>query len=106
VALLLVPAVGVLFATTETEVHWVLLGVALPISVFALHRGFRRHRRWSGVVLGAVGLVLMSVAVTHLFGAELETLITSMGVLLLLVGHALNLRYTLSAGRMACDPGG
>ncbi len=98
VALLAAPAVGVAVLGTETAVHWLLLGVAVPVSVYALWHGYRQHRQSLCVVLGAVGLCLMFVAVSHVAGASREVPLTLAGVVVLLVAHAYNLRSSLNGG--------
>jgi MerC mercury resistance protein len=92
VALLLAPTLGPVMLGTESPVHWVLLGLALPVSVYALWHGYRAHRQVVGLWLGALGLVIMLVAVSHVFDRSLETVLTVIGVTLLLVAHLLNLR--------------
>lgn len=102
-AAVMAPALGLLFVRTEHEVHWVLLGVAVPLSVIALWRGYRRHHRSGCVALGVVGLVLMTLGVSHLLARALETPLTLIGVTLLLVAHLQNLRYSVSSrGAPAC----
>lgn len=93
-ALLLGPLLGPWLVNTETNVHWGLLAVAAPISAAALWRGLQRHHSRLTLVLGAVGLLLMFLGVSHLFGATLEVLLTVVGVALLLVAHARNMLGT------------
>lgn len=92
IALLLAPTLGPLMLGTESPVHWLLLGLALPVSVYALWHGYRAHGQVLGLWLGALGLVIMLVAVSHIFDRSLETGLTVIGVSLLLVAHLLNLR--------------
>jgi hypothetical protein len=92
VALLLAPTFGPVMLGTESPIHWVLLGLALPVSVYALWHGYRAHGQALGLWLGALGLLIMLVAVSHLFDRSLETVLTVIGVSLLLVAHLLNLR--------------
>ncbi len=100
VALLAAPALGLAVLGTETAVHWLLLGIAVPVSVYALWQGYRQHRQRFCVVLGAAGLCLLFVAVSHLAGASREVPLTLAGVILLLVAHAYNLRGSLSGGAL------
>ena len=51
-SLLLGPLLGNWLESTETEVHWILLGLALPISVLALQRGYKRHHKVATLWLG------------------------------------------------------
>jgi hypothetical protein len=92
VALLLAPALGSVVLGTESPVHWLLLGLALPVSGYALWHGYRHHGRRTALLLGGVGLTSMLVAVSHLISPRLETLLTVVGVALLLIAHVLNIR--------------
>lgn len=90
-ALLLGPWLGGWLLTTETEVHWLLLALALPISTLALWRGYRRHRSQLTVALGAAGLLLMFIGVAHVIGEGYEVLLTAVGVSAVLIAHLRNL---------------
>lgn len=94
VALLLGPFLGTWLLDTETTVHWILLALALPVSAYALTRGFRRHGRVSVLWLGGAGLILMLVGASQILGEQSETLFTVIGVLLLLFAHIRNLTAT------------
>lgn len=94
VLVLAAPAVGALVLGTESPVHWLLLGLALPVSGYALWHGFRHHHQRLALLLGCCGLALMFVAVAHLTAATLELPLTVAGVLVLLAAHLLNLRFT------------
>jgi len=90
-ALLLGPLIGQWLVTSETRVHWILLAVAVPISALALWRGFaRRHDRLT-VTLGAGGLTLMFIGVSHLLGEAWEVALTVIGVCALLAAHVRNM---------------
>jgi len=93
VALLVAPALGAVVLGTESPVHWVLLGMALPLSGYALWHGYRHHGYRIPLLLGTVGLAIMLLAVTHVTAARLETPLTVIGVLALLTAHLLNLRH-------------
>lgn len=75
---------------TETEVHWLLLGLAAPVSLFAFYRGFRRHRSVLTPIIGCTGLLLMLAGVSHVFHAQWEVGLTVAGVALVLVAHLRN----------------
>ena len=42
-ALVFGPLIGQWLTNSETEVHWLLLALAVPISAVALLRGYKRH---------------------------------------------------------------
>ena len=90
-ALMFGPLLGQWLLDSETEVHWILLALALPISAIALGRGYIRHHSWLTLVLGGVGLLFMFVGAAHLFGAQWEVLLTVVGVSTLLLAHIRNM---------------
>ena len=90
-ALLLGPLSGQWLVDSETPVHWLLLAMALPISMVALWRGFRRHHSGLTLSLGVSGLALMFVGVSHFFGDSWEITFTVIGVTALLVAHVRNM---------------
>jgi FtsH-binding integral membrane protein len=94
VALLLAPTIGAVVLGTESPVHWVLLGIALPVSGYALWHGYRHHGHRNALLLGATGLAIMLLAVTHVASPRFETPLTVVGVLALLGAHLLNIRQT------------
>ena len=75
----------------EQQVHWLLLLLALPLSMVGLWQGFRRHASWLVPSVGAVGLGLMTY---DLLPAHEEHVhgITLAGVILVAMAHALNIR--------------
>jgi hypothetical protein len=91
-AILVLPALGSLFLGSETLVHWLLLGLAVPISVLALWVGYARYGNLRSVLLGTSGLLLMFLAVSHLFGRAPEVPLTLAGVTLVACAHWLNIR--------------
>ena len=91
VAFLLAPSVSAWLDTTETQTHWLLFGLALPISAIALGRSHRRKPNLMTVSLGSVGLLLMLLAVTHLLGDELEIFLTTVGAIMVMVAHLRNM---------------
>jgi len=91
-AVLAAPAVTAWFSGTETAVHWVLLALAVPLSIWAYSRGYRRHGGIAATVLGGLGLALMLLGVSHLLAGSWEIPLTLLGVVLVSVGHATNIR--------------
>ena len=75
-AVLVTPTLSQWREATETTTHWILFGIAIPISVIALVQGYRRLRSVKTLLLGGIGLLLMLVAVSHVFGREMEVLLT------------------------------
>ena len=97
VVVVLVPAFSSVVLGTETTVHWIFLALAIPISCWALLRGFKRRHHLPALSSGLVGLLVMFLGVSHLFNPVLEVPLTVLGVSLVVVAHILNLRGTRSA---------
>ena len=87
-AFLLAPSVSGWLDATETQTHWLLFGLAVPISGVALYRGYRREPNTLTVSTGVVGLTLMLLAVLHLLGEEFEIALTTLGVVLVILSLA------------------
>ena len=98
-AVLAAPTVAAWFTGTETTAHWVLLALALPLSLWAYYRGYRRHRGVAAAVTGAVGLLLMLLGVSHLLAVAWEIPLTLGGVALVSAGHIMNIRRCRRAHR-------
>lgn len=90
-AFLLTPTFSAWLDATETQTHWALFGLAVPLSTIALYRGYQRQPNLLTVALGLVGLSLMLLGVTHLLGDNLEITLTTAGVILVMVAHLRNL---------------
>ena len=91
VAFLLAPSLSAWLDATETQTHWLLFGLAMPIRGIALFRGYRRPPNGLTVLLGVLGLALMLLGVAHVFGEDLEIILTTAGVVLVMVAHIRNL---------------
>jgi len=87
------PSVNSWLADTETMTHWLLLAFAVPISVLALWRGYQSEKSILTLALGSIGLILMFLAVVHVWGESWEIPLTVVGVILVLVAHIRNLNY-------------
>lgn len=72
--------------------HLAMVLIALPLSGFALARGFGRHHRPLPLVLGASGLALMTGAVVVEPSEAWETGLTVLGSLMLAGAHLWNWR--------------
>ena len=84
---------------TENEIHWLLFGLALPVSAWALWHGYRRHNSLFTILLGGIGLALMLAGVSHLFGDANEVWLTVVGVTALLIAHIRNAYFHLGRTR-------
>ena len=89
-------SVGVSNFTIDSEiVHYAIIMIALPLSSFALTRGYRHHKIVSFLVIGILGLSIMLLAVIlgESFLSELgEQLLTLIGSSLVAYSHFKNYR--------------
>lgn len=75
------------------EIHRVGLAFAIVVGVFTIGLGVFRHGRMGPMVLGTLGLALMTTGLFVDHGVQ-EMVFTVSGVILLASGHILNLRHT------------
>lgn len=92
VVILAAPAWHVWLGETETALHWVLFGIALLVTGWALYAGYRRHAAMSVVATGAVGLLVMLAGAAHVFGRPTEATLTILGAAIVAAAHLLNVR--------------
>lgn len=97
IAAVLLPSVAGLLLDHTNVAHWVLLGVAVPISGFALWRGVKHHGSKLGLGVGLFGMLVMALGVSHLFSTALEMPLTFFGASTVAVAHLINLRALNSA---------
>ena len=90
---LVVVGVPFLAQFAETHLHYQILVIVIPLSVFALGIGYRRHRNPRILAGGALGMLLLiigaTVAHTHL-GLAADRLFTITGSLVLATAHFFN----------------
>lgn len=94
IILVAVPALTGLFFTEESFHLWMVVAV-LPLSVYALTVGCKKHKRYRVLGIGAVGLAILIGAA--LFGHDLvgedgEKALTVIGATIIAIGHILNFR--------------
>ncbi len=94
IALTILPIVNVTLLD-ESTFHLIMMVVILPVSVVALSIGCRQHKDRLTLVLGSVGLVILTL--TAIFGHDLlgltgERIVTSIGGLILAAAHIQNYR--------------
>lgn len=80
---------------SETVFHLIMLVVILPISVVALTIGCRQHKDRLTLILGVMGLSILTIMAFgghFLFGLTGERLVTSLGGLILASAHIQNYR--------------
>ncbi|MDA1076658.1 MAG: MerC domain-containing protein [Proteobacteria bacterium] len=96
ILLIALPALGSLLFDSHSSFHWFLIVFGFPVSAVALWIGWRRHGELRPVVIGAAGLVLMVLGITHWFGDAGEISATVFGAVVLMIAHILNMRQSMS----------
>jgi hypothetical protein len=94
IALTILPIVNVTLLD-ESTFHLIMMAVILPVSVIALSIGCRQHKDKLTLILGSVGLGILTI--TAIFGHDLlgltgERIVTSIGGLILAAAHIQNYR--------------
>lgn len=95
---LVVVGVPFLAQFAETHLHYQVLILVIPLSVFALGIGFRRHRDRRIVAAGGLGMLLLVVGATVAhseLGLLADRLFTIAGSLVLAIAHWRNSRNGL-----------
>jgi len=80
-----------LLAHEDSLTHIVLLALALPIGGIAFFSSWRHHRSSSTLIIGMVGLLIMALGVSHIFGHDNEITLTITGVITVAGAHGVNL---------------
>lgn len=80
-------------------VHWILAILIVPVGVISFLHGYRHHKRVIVLVMGLPGLIIISTVpvLTHqmfptLVPPYFETVMMTIGSLLLIAAHWINLR--------------
>ena len=79
----------------DEAVHWWILGAVVPTSLYALTMGCKKHKDYSVMVLGFVGLAILIATpfLGHdLLGESGESIFTTIGALIIAGGHLINQR--------------
>ena len=94
IALTLLPTIASLPLGDESF-HQVLIFLVLPTSIVALTLGCRRHRHWSVMVWGFLGLIVLVLTALFghdLLGEQIEKITTVLGTILVATSHTMNFR--------------
>lgn len=77
----------------DSHLHAQMLVVVLPLSMFALGIGYRRHRTMRVVVVGVAGMLLLTIGGTIAhdnYGLVADRILTISGALTLATAHFFN----------------
>ena len=94
VLITLLPVVAAIGLGDESFHRLLIVGI-LPISVVALFLGCRRHRTWSVLLLGTLGLIILVVTAIlghEILGDFLEKFATVIGSVFIMLSHFRNFR--------------
>ena len=98
----LLPAFASLPLEGESLHFWMVIGV-LPVSLFSLTLGCKKHRKPQVLITGGAGLALVVIAISGEaigFGEEMEKALTLVGSSLIALAHVWNYRL---CQRDACE---
>ena len=76
-------------------IHYAILFIAIPVSLYALITGVRNHKSFSFLYLGLIGIIFLVLAVTlgaQIWGEVGEKALTTVGALLVAISHFKNYR--------------
>ncbi|MBD27633.1 MAG: MerC mercury resistance protein [Verrucomicrobiaceae bacterium] len=76
-------------------VHYILLLIAIPVSIYALIAGARNHKSINFLYLGFTGILFLILAVTlgaQIWGETGEKALTTLGALIVAISHFKNYR--------------
>ena len=101
---LIVLSSGYISSQIDSEaVHGFLLSFAIPLSIFALSRGYKNHKKSSVLILGFSGLAMMILAYFFgevVSGKSAEQFFTVVGSLIVVYAHFINYR---TCNDLNCD---
>lgn len=103
---LFVAGLPLLAQFSDDHLHLQMLLFVVPVSVVALGLGFRHHRRlnilWSG--LAGLAILFFGATVAHeMFGKTIDSVVTTLGSLVLAATHYYNSRATRAPLPMTGD---
>ena len=76
-------------------IHYAILFIAIPVSIYALITGVRNHKSFSFLYLGLIGIISLILAVTlaaQIWGEVGEKVLTTVGALIVAISHFKNYR--------------
>lgn len=76
-------------------IHYALLLIAIPVSLYALITGVRNHKSYTYLYAGLVGITALILAVTlgaQIWGETGEKALTTIGAILVAISHFKNYR--------------
>ena len=83
---------------------WMVIAV-VPVSAYALTMGCKNHKRYQILLIGSIGLLILSVVAFFghdLLGEELEKAFTVIGAIIIAIAHIWNYRMCQHQNMCAC----
>lgn len=79
----------------EEWIHLLLLALLIPVALYSFITGKRNHHRNAPLILGVMGIIILLLAIfTEDLGTrELESVLTLVGSLILILSHILNIKF-------------
>ena len=84
-------------------IHYAILFIAIPVSLYALITGARNHKSYAYLYAGLVGITALILAVTlgaQIWGEIGEKALTTVGAILVAISHFKNYRL---CRQVECD---
>ena len=100
----LLPSIAALPLPDEIFHVWMVIAV-VPVSTYALTMGCKNHKRYQILLMGGIGLLILSVVAFlghDLFGEVLEKAFTVIGAMVIAIAHIWNFRLCQRHNICAC----
>ena len=90
-AVIMLPSLAILPLENEAF-HWSIVLIVIPISIYALTMGCKKHRRYGILLTGGIGLLVLIAAVLfgEALGEVMEKSLTVLGSAIIAFGHFRN----------------
>ena len=100
----LIVSTGIFALSMDNEIiHYAILFVAIPISLFALYRGYKNHKIKNLFFIGITGILILFAAIMlpdSAYQEQLEKALTVLGSILVVYAHYKNYK---ACKKMECE---
>ncbi len=102
----LIVSTGIFALSMDNEIiHYAILFVAIPISLFALNRGYKNHKIKNLFFIGITGILILFAAIMlpdSAYQEQLEKALTVLGSILVVYAHYKNYKTCKKIECEAC----
>ena len=102
----LIVSTGIFALSMDNEIiHYAILFVAIPISLFALYRGYKNHKIKNLFFIGITGILILFAAIMlpdSAYQEQLEKALTVLGSILVVYAHYKNYKTCKKIECEAC----